>query len=53
MGNSFGNVLQSGFVLHNHPEITPGPTEEPTFDPLLGFEGGRKKRGKSVITIVY
>lgn len=37
---------KSGFNLHFHPEVTPGPDEEPTFDPLIGFPDGRKPRGR-------
>ncbi|CAH1156012.1 unnamed protein product [Phaedon cochleariae] len=44
MGNAVGNIPQSGFNLYFYPEITPSPLEEPTFDPLMGFENGRKKR---------
>ncbi|CAG9862047.1 unnamed protein product [Phyllotreta striolata] len=46
MGNTlgFGNTFNNGFNLYFHPEVTPGPYEEPTFDPLSGFEKGRKKR---------
>lgn len=38
MGNIFARALK--------PEVTPGPNEEPSFDPMFGFEHGRKKRGK-------
>ncbi|XP_049824084.1 NADH dehydrogenase [ubiquinone] 1 beta subcomplex subunit 7 [Aethina tumida] len=44
MGNSVGNIPQTGFNLHFHPEVTPSPLEEPTFDPNLGFPNGRKER---------
>ncbi|XP_023012841.1 NADH dehydrogenase (ubiquinone) B18 subunit [Leptinotarsa decemlineata] len=44
MGNGFGHVPRTGFDLYFKPEITPSPHEEPTFDPLLGFESGRKER---------
>ncbi|KAF7273196.1 NADH dehydrogenase (ubiquinone) B18 subunit [Rhynchophorus ferrugineus] len=42
-----GNHL-NGFKLYFHPEVTPGPKEEPTFDPLLGFPEGRKPREMKV-----
>ncbi|XP_044265168.1 NADH dehydrogenase [ubiquinone] 1 beta subcomplex subunit 7 [Tribolium madens] len=44
MGAAFGYFPESGFNLYFHPEVTPGPNEKPTFDPLLGFENGRKER---------
>ncbi|XP_060528386.1 NADH dehydrogenase [ubiquinone] 1 beta subcomplex subunit 7 [Cylas formicarius] len=44
MGNSWGNIPRTGFDLYFHPEVTPGPLDEPTFDPSLGFPEGRKKR---------
>ncbi|XP_066252506.1 NADH dehydrogenase [ubiquinone] 1 beta subcomplex subunit 7 [Euwallacea similis] len=44
MGNSMGNVPTNTWNRYMHPEITPGPEEEPTFDPLLGFPNGRKIR---------
>lgn len=47
MGNSWGNVPSNTVNLYLHPEVTPSPEEEPTFDPLLGFSNGRKTRGKS------
>lgn len=47
MGNAMGNFPNNGWNLYFHPEVTPSPTEEPSFDPLMGFEGGRKKRGKN------
>ncbi|KAJ8920021.1 hypothetical protein NQ315_011671 [Exocentrus adspersus] len=43
MGNDFSNIPR-GFNAYFHPEITPGPTEEPTFDPQLGFPKERKER---------
>lgn len=46
MGNSWGNVPSNTVNLFLHPEVTPSPEEEPTFDPLLGFPNGRKTRGK-------
>ncbi|CAG9772841.1 unnamed protein product [Ceutorhynchus assimilis] len=44
MGNFLGHVPQNGIDLWRHPEITPHPEEEPTFDPMLGFPNGRKPR---------
>lgn len=44
MGNLVGHIPENGVNHFLYPEITPGPTEEPTFDPLLGFPDGRKKR---------
>ncbi|KAJ3655678.1 hypothetical protein Zmor_014799 [Zophobas morio] len=44
MGAAFGYFPESGFNLYFRPEVTPGPDEEPTFDPCLGFENGRKER---------
>ncbi|KAG5881793.1 hypothetical protein JTB14_037090 [Gonioctena quinquepunctata] len=44
MGNGMGHIPESGFKLYFHPEVTPSPLEEPTFDPLLGFESGRQER---------
>ncbi|CAH1990190.1 unnamed protein product [Acanthoscelides obtectus] len=44
MGNSVTTYATGGFNLYFHPEITPSPLEEPTFDPLMGFENGRKER---------
>lgn len=37
MGNTWG--------VHVHPEVNPHPEKGVTFDPLLGFEKGRKVRG--------
>lgn len=37
MGNAYG--------LYARPEIIPNPLKDPTFDPNLGFENGRKERG--------
>lgn len=51
MGNSWGNVPSNTVNLFLHPEVTPSPEEEPTFDPLLGFPNGRKTRGKRTINI--
>lgn len=45
MGNAVGNFPSNGFNLYFHPEITPNPLEDPTFDPNLGFPNGRKERG--------
>lgn len=39
-----GHIPQNGFNFYFHPEVTPGPDEEPTFDPMLGFPNGRKQR---------
>ncbi|XP_050303838.1 NADH dehydrogenase [ubiquinone] 1 beta subcomplex subunit 7 [Anthonomus grandis grandis] len=44
MGNFMGHVPQNGIDVYFHPEISPDPREEPTFDPLLGFPNGRKPR---------
>ncbi|XP_072394809.1 NADH dehydrogenase [ubiquinone] 1 beta subcomplex subunit 7 [Diabrotica undecimpunctata] len=44
MGQAFGHTINNGFDLYFHPEITPSPLEDPTFDPLEGFQNGRKKR---------
>lgn len=46
MGNAFGHIPESGFTRYFHPEVTPSPLEDPTFDPQLGFQGQRKERGK-------
>lgn len=37
MGNTWG--------VYVHPEVNPHPDKGITFDPLLGFESGRKPRG--------
>jgi hypothetical protein len=37
--------MGNGFSLAYHPEVTPHPLKEPTFDPLYGFPNGRKQRG--------
>ncbi|KAJ8978446.1 hypothetical protein NQ317_017649 [Molorchus minor] len=44
MGNAVGTYPVNGFKLYFHPEVTPSPYEEPTFDPNLGFAGKRKPR---------
>lgn len=36
-----GNVIARAV----HPEVTPAPNIEPSFDPLFGFPNGRKQRG--------
>lgn len=46
MGNNLGYLPSNMYDLKFHPEVTPDPSEEPTFDPLLGFPNGRKPRGK-------
>lgn len=38
--------MGSGFAKALKPEVTPGPYDEPSFDPMLGFPNGRKERGK-------
>jgi hypothetical protein len=37
--------MGNGFALALKPEIIPNPNEDPSFDPMLGFPNGRKKRG--------
>lgn len=44
MGTAFSNVPENGFNRYYHPEITPGPSAKPTFDPNKGFHGKRKER---------
>lgn len=44
MGNAVGHEPMNAWNLYLHPEVTPSPVEEPTFDPNLGFENGRKER---------
>nr|CAI5868180.1 unnamed protein product [Callosobruchus analis] len=43
MGNTVVSYATSGFNLLLHPEVTPSPLEEPTFDPLLALRGAEKK----------
>jgi NADH dehydrogenase (ubiquinone) 1 beta subcomplex subunit 7 len=38
--------MGNGIALAHKPEVTPPPYCKPNFDPLLGFENGRKQRGK-------
>ncbi|KAF5272218.1 hypothetical protein FQA39_LY01300 [Lamprigera yunnana] len=44
MGNSVGYLPHHAVNRYLHPEVTPAPYENPTFDPSLGFSGPRKER---------
>lgn len=46
MGNYVGYFPHNGFNHYLNPELNPSPFEEPTFNPNIGFENGRKERGK-------
>merc|ERR1712080_257522 len=39
-----GNIQAWGRSITDPPGINPGPQATPTFDPMFGFEGGRKER---------
>ena len=41
--NNISSWLQT---VKDPPGINPGPNATPTFDPMFGFENGRKERGK-------
>lgn len=45
MGNTLGGNPKNGFNLYFHPDVTPDPSEEPTFKSEYGFEKARKERG--------
>lgn len=45
MGNILGNNVQNGINLYFDPDVTPKPSEEPTFKSEFGFEKSRKERG--------
>jgi hypothetical protein len=38
--------MGSAIAKARNPEMIPGPNDEPSFDPMLGFPNGRKERGK-------
>ncbi|KAF5295353.1 hypothetical protein FQR65_LT01543 [Abscondita terminalis] len=44
MGNSMGNLPNNGLNRYLNPDLIPGPYEQPTFSPNLGFTGARKER---------
>ncbi|XP_057665303.1 NADH dehydrogenase [ubiquinone] 1 beta subcomplex subunit 7-like [Diorhabda carinulata] len=44
MGQLIGHTVENGFNLYYNPEIMPSPLEDPTYDPLKGFNNGRKPR---------
>lgn len=48
MGNYVGYMPHNGINHYLNPELNPSPFEEPTFDPNIGFENGRKERGTYV-----
>lgn len=39
--------MGNGITLALKPEVTPSPNQESQFDPLYGFQNGRKERGKT------
>ncbi|KAJ8887914.1 hypothetical protein PR048_007398 [Dryococelus australis] len=39
-----GNMVGNAWALYVHPDVTPHPLKESSFDPLYGFERGRKPR---------
>lgn len=48
MGNMIptNNLSDWWQTVKDPPGINPGPNATPTFDPMFGFENGRKERGK-------
>ncbi|XP_025830453.1 NADH dehydrogenase [ubiquinone] 1 beta subcomplex subunit 7-like [Agrilus planipennis] len=44
MGNSFGHIFENAYNLYMHPDITPSPLDEPSYDPNFGFPNGRVER---------
>lgn len=38
--------MGNAYAAYARPEITPKMDTQPTFDPLVGFQSGRKERGK-------
>ena len=48
MGNIIptNNISDWWQTVKDPPGINPGPNATPTFDPMFGFENGRKERGK-------
>ena len=45
-----GNVTSWYRTVTDPPGINPGPDSTPTFDPMFGFNEGRKERGKMAAT---
>lgn len=37
--------MGNAFQLAYRPEVTPSPLQESAYDPLYGFQNGRKERG--------
>lgn len=53
MGNSVGHYPENAYNLKFHPDVTPVPESEPTFDPNYGFPNGRKKRSEFLCNDCY
>lgn len=45
--------MGNAWAAYARPEITPNNLQPPSFDPLLGFENGRKERGIIIYVIKF